>query len=450
MKNTYYLSLYALASAVFLNEFFAMPEHVFTTVVVGSLALFLISALSLTRGFQLYVSLIALLVGHGIIFSYQLDFNIWYSSLTKAVGIPVLFTAIPLISFPIKHGPYLESIESHLYARRHRTGLLFALLTLMHLALSVVLNIGSIPTMQGLINHIHFPKKYLTRLYTAGYAAYMVFSPFDGIVSMFLLYSAVSYSGYILAGGLMALTIVAVSIIFIQRDHALRQDVVQSMAALNPGAPNKKVYQLLLHIAVLIGLAVLADIRLPFSNRVYGVVVVLMGYSLVWAGLDQTLPQYWATLRRYSPNLLGFKSFLPFLVSTSFLGAAIAYTPLQEKIGSLIGGLYQVPQYFTIQLLILLTTALSLGGVHMLITLSTLALTISPPTIGLSPAAFALTLLTCWYIAMSVSPFVPFSVIVADTIAEKPVIITLKHNLPLALVMLFLAPAVILLINLLG
>jgi hypothetical protein len=164
-----------------------------------------------------------------------------------------------------------------------------------------------------------------------------------------------------------------------------------------------------------------------------------MGYSLVWAGQDQTLPQYWATLRRYSPNLLGFKSFLPFLVSTSFLGAAIAYTPLQEKIGSLIGGLYQVPQYFTIQLLILLTTALSLGGVHMLITLSTLALTISPPTIGLSPAAFALTLLTCWYIAMSVSPFVPFSVIVADTIAEKPVIITLKHNLPLALVMLFLA-----------
>ncbi|WP_428865068.1 hypothetical protein [Clostridium sediminicola] len=82
-----------------------------------------------------------------------------------------------------------------------------------------------------------------------------------------------------------------------------------------------------------------------------------------------------------------------------------------------------------------------------MVTITTLALTITPGIIGLSNVAFALTLLTCWYIAMSISPFVPFAVIVADTIGEKTVNVTFKYNLKYAITMLFAAPIIILLVN---
>ncbi|MGI6226722.1 MAG: hypothetical protein ACOYJ1_10745 [Peptococcales bacterium] len=83
----------------------------------------------------------------------------------------------------------------------------------------------------------------------------------------------------------------------------------------------------------------------------------------------------------------------------------------------------------------------------MMITVTTLALTVTPALIGLTNTAFALTLLTCWYMAMCVSPFVPFTLIVAETIKEKPLNIAFKHNLKFCLVMFFAAPALILLIN---
>lgn len=447
MKRVYYASMYLLFAVVFLNEIFYLKQSIFILLVTLGFILLLTSCLLITKGFQLYVSVASLLIGHLILFKYNLGFQVWYDSLAQTIGIPILFVAIPMISFPIKYGNYLESVENYVVSRRQKPSFLFSFLVLLHLALTVVLNIGSIPTMQKLLDHIKLPKKFLSRLYTAGYSSYVVFSPYDGLVNMILLMSSITYSEYFFNGLLMVIVIITISTLFIKMDKDLLEDLNNSLAHIKSDGARKKIYELLLHVVILIFLAFLGDRFIPLSNQLYIIAVIIIFYSLFWGFLIKGLNKYKDEIREYSANLLGFKSMLPFLISANFLGSMITYTPIKENISLMLMYLNSLPLYFIIQLFILLTMLLSMCGVHMMITVTTLALTVSPGIIGLSNGAFALMLLTCWYVAMSVSMFVPFTVIIAETVGEKPFSVTIKYNLKFALVMILIAPLVILFAN---
>lgn len=447
MKTLYVFSLYALFTLVYLHEFGMLPASVYQIGTTAAVLLLLISALSMTRGFLLYVSLISLAIGHKIVFSYNLGVEVWYSSLTKAMSIPVLFVVLPLLTLPLKYGRYLHAMERYVLAKRSAPGRMFAFLSLLLLALTVVLNIGSILTMQQLLENLRLPKKFLARLYTTGYAAYVVFSPYDAGIQMILLFASTTYSAYCFGGILMASVILIVSSLLVKTDRQLLHQIDLSLSDKQPQGAEKGVSELLIHIGVLIGLAFLADRFLPFSLPVYRIAVVIIGYSVLWSGFLHVLRDYGRELRHYRQHLLRYKSVLPFLLCTSFLGSTVSYTPFKTYIGEVVFALQSLPLYIVLQLLMLLTMALSVCGVHMMITVTTLAFTLPVEALGLSPPAFALTLLTCWLLAMSLSPFVPFAVIVAETIGTTPVNVTLKQNFPFALAMLFLAPAVILLVN---
>ncbi|MDN5323784.1 MAG: hypothetical protein PWQ67_2238 [Clostridia bacterium] len=447
MKKIYFFSMYFIFVLVYLNEFFNLNQNNFAILVSVGICFLLVSSLTMTRGFQLYVSIISLTLGHIILFKYNLGFNVWYSSLIKSIGIPVLFVVIPMISFPIKHGQYLKSVEDYVASKSEKPIFLFALLAITHLSLTIPLNIGSIPTMQKLLEKIKFPKEYLAHLYTAGYSSYMVFSPYDGVVNMVLLFTSLTYSEYFLSGLSMVILIIMVSAFFLKIDNKLLQQLNNTLSSIRSSGNDKKMYELLFHIFVLIFLAFLGESFIPFSNQLYIIAVIIIIYSTFWGFFLNALDKYRDELKKYCKNLLDFKSFIPFLISTGFLGSMISFTPLKDNIGSILLSLNSLPLYFIIQFFILLTIVLSLCGVHMMITVTTLALTITPEFIGLSNVAFALTLLTCWYIAMSISPFVPFTIIVADTIKEKPLNVTFKYNLKFSFIMLFIAPIIILLIN---
>lgn len=447
MKNIYFTSMYFLFVVIFINELFSVNQNLYILLTSIGILLFLISSLSLTRGFQLYVSLISLAVGHMIFLGYNLDFAAWHGSLTKGIGMPVLFVAIPLITFPIKYGNYLQAVEGYVASKREKPIFLFSILTIIHLFLSIVLNVASVTTLQKLLDKIELPKKYLARLYATGYSSYMVFSPYDGVVNMVLIFTATRYSDYFLGSLSMVILIISAASVFLKTDKKLLQDLQCSLASLEDRQVDKKVYELLLHIMVLIFLAFLGDRYIPFSNQLYTIAVIIIFYSTLWGFLLKALNKYKEELKGYSENLLGCKSFLPFLISAGFLGSMVSYTPLKDGIGNLLLALDSLPLFFIIQLFMVFTMFLSLCGINMMITVTTLAFTVTPAVIGLSNEAFALTLLTCWYMAMSISPFVPFAVIVADSIGDKPVNVTFKYNLRFSLVMLLLAPMVILLFN---
>ena len=447
MKKIYYFSMYLIFLIAYLHQFLFLPENSYVFLTSIGIFLLLLSTITMIRGFQLYISLISLAIGHLVLLSYSMGFDTWYYSITKSIGIPILFVAIPMISFPIKYGHYLESVEAYVASKRKKPFILFSLLATMVLALSLTLNIGSIPTMQNLLGKSKLPKKYLARLYTAGYSSYMVFSPYDAVVIMMLLFASVSYYQFFLAGLSMVCLIIGVSALLVRTDSALLEEVNSRLASQVEEVKGRKVYELLTHIVVLIALAFLSNILFPGINQMLIIALIIICYSIFWCRLVGAMDNLKEELKTYSSNLLGYKSFLPFLISATFLASIISNTPLKEIISLGLGYLNALPLYFVIQLLMVFTVALSLVGVHMMITVTTLAFTISPQIIGLGNVPFAMTLLTCWYLAMCISPFAPFAVVVGDTIGEKPFKVTLEYNRHFCLAMIILAPALIYLIN---
>ena len=164
----------------------------------------------------------------------------------------------------LKYGRYLHAIERYVLTKRSSPGRMFAFLSLLLLGLTVVLNIGSIPTMQQLLENLRLPQKFLTRLYTAGYAAYVVFSPYDAGIQMILLFASTTYSAYCFGGILMASVILTVSSLLVKTDRRLLHQIGLSLSDKQPQGADKGVSELLVHIGILIGLAFLADRLLPF------------------------------------------------------------------------------------------------------------------------------------------------------------------------------------------
>jgi C4-dicarboxylate transporter, DcuC family len=447
MRLLYSLSIYYIFTVTFLNEIVTVNTMLFKILLVAGILVLIISALSMTRGFQLWVSVICLLLGHILVFSNGLDFDVWYNSITKLSAIIVLFTVIPMISFPIKYGNYLDSIEGFLGKYRNRTSLLFIFMSILHTMLALTLDIGSIPTVQGLIGHINLPKKYLARLYTSGYASFIVFSPYSGLVNLLLLLAATSYAAYCLSGLVMLVFIVGASTLIIKFDRPLMEELKASMPKVKENFSMKKIYELIFGIVLLILIAVIAGELIPVSNVIYAIVLILIIYSLVWGFLIKILKSYKAEFKKYNNNILAFKSIIPFLICTGFLGAVVSETNLNAVIQSILSYLNIMPMYFVIFSLIFITMLCSVCGIHMMIPVITMAMTLTPSSLNLSPPAFVLTLLSCWYIAMSISPFAPFAAVVSETIEEKVLTITFKYNIMFSTIMLFVAPAVILLLN---
>ena len=447
MKRVYFFSIYLVFIVVFGNEVFRLPDQLYSILSITAIIILLIGALSIVRGFLLIISLLFLLIGHIIFYVYRLPAEIWIEALTKGIGMPLLFSVIPFLTFPLKKGTYFDSIKNHIDSNCDSPGSLFAFLSFFHFLMSIVINIGSIPTMQKLLDSSHLSKKYLSRLYTAGYASYIAFCPFDAVFNMILIFTGVPLINYIPAGVSMVVVIIFTSAILIKIDAVLHKESIKVSRDSNTPENRGTVFSILGHVLVLIFLASISHWIIPFSNSLYRIAALILIYSLIWGWRSKSFTNLAETLSDYHSCLVGYANFLPFLIAATFLGTVFSNTPIKNEIGQLLVLTNQFPLYFLLQSAMIITIILSLCGVHMMITVTTLALTVDPELIHLSPVAFTLSLLTCWIMGMVISPLVPFGAVVAQTIKEKTAIVTLKHNFRFTLVMLFLAPTVILLIN---
>jgi hypothetical protein len=338
----------------------------------------------------------------------------------------------------------------------------FLVLVCIQLLMTFVLNIGAIPTMQRLLDKARLPKRYLSLMYSTAYSSYMVVSPFDGLIQALILAAGSSYAAYVGRGLAMTGALMATGLVLLglsprsarpgqaDQDH-LPTDRDQPPEEQEPSPtahrkvpPGYRVLELAAHIVAMIALAVLFGRLVQLANPALGTAIVILVYVVFWLRLlGVSRIKLRGSLREYALALGGFRAFLPFLISASFLGALLAYTPLHQAIGSALTQLDRLPRYFLIQAIMAGTAVLSLAGVHMMITVAAIASALDPGKLGLDPAGFALFLLSCWFVAMNISPFVPFSTVVGEAIGENPATVALRYNSKMALLMLVIAPLVI-------
>ncbi|HUX12404.1 MAG TPA: hypothetical protein VMW87_05210 [Spirochaetia bacterium] len=443
----YAFSMYAICTIVIFEELSGASDASVKPFEAFAMVLFLAGALVVNRGSMFWLTVAGLIAGHVLLLAYHLPFSAWIGSISASAGIVVLFVAIPFLTLPMSDSRYLDSLKNFIRNRSLSGGSKFVLLVFLHLCMTFVLNIASIPALQKILDRADLPKRYLVRLYTAGYASYMVSSPFDGVVNMTLLLASVSYGTYIVRAVPMVIAIVVVSVLLLPSLFRSRPQTAEEPSPARNGS-SRGLLAFIAHVMVMIALVAAGNLFLHFRTPTLMTAILIALYALGWTGALGKIRLWTAELRSHNRRLLEYVNFLPFLVAMNFFGAVLAQTPAKAVIGSSIhelAGLF--PQYFALQIILGATVLLSLLGVHMMITITALAFSVAHASLGLTPSAYALFLLTCWYVAMSISPFVPFSAVVADAVGAKPFEVTFKYNLLFAAAMTAAGPAVVLLAN---
>ncbi|MCF7953635.1 MAG: hypothetical protein K9K78_06125 [Spirochaetales bacterium] len=444
-ENIYVLTMYLLLIIIFLNEFFA--ENSFLTYIKFLLVvIYLLVSLLQNKGFFLYGSLAALTVSMILISFLQLDAGIIVQALNENSGIIALFAAIPVLSVPATNKKYTEAIVAVSKNRKKNSFMFFIFLSVTHIFLSLLLNIGSIPAMQKLIEKTGLNKRFLGRLYTAGYSSYMVFSPFDGVINMILLFSAVTYAEFIPGGIIMALTIVFISAMlnYFEGKH----EAIDNSGSLETSKEHyASLIDFFVNIIVLIGITALVNAFAALKEPLLGTALIVILYSFFWSAKQKKLRTYFDSYKIQNNGTLKFKLFLPFIISLGFLAVILSKTDVNILIAGVVEKITIFPLGITLFLFIIIVMGLSLIGIHMMITIPTLALLIDPAVIGLDKNVFALLLLTSWFIAMAISPFVPFSAVVSDAVKTNPVKFSIGQNYKFSLIMALAAPAVLIMIN---
>lgn len=474
------VSLFAMAALAELG--WPGPAAVVIPLAALNLA-FIAVALSAVRGYNLVVSLVCLAASAAIAAAYKVPTATTLAAFNKSAAIAAFVAAIPVVALPIRLGGYVGAMEAFVAgsggaSRRGKAAeaLKYLTLTAVHFLMSVVLNIGSIPTMQRLLGRTGLSKRYLAAIYSAGYSCYMVLSPFDGLVNAILITAGTTYAAHFPGGLAMAAAIFGVGcatvIVGASRrapeapiqapaaeirapvgprdgaDPAVAAGAVDARRAESPAlmrsTPAGRILEFAAHLCAMIALSAAAGAFLPIRNRAVSMALVIIAYSSLWLAMLGVKP---ASLRGqgrlYVADLLGYRAFLPFLISAGFLGAMGAYTPLGGALGRFVESMSFLPKYFTLQAIMLAVAVLCVAGVHMMITVVALSTTLSPAILGISPPGFSLFLLSAWFVGMILSPFVPYVTVVAGEVGEKPSKVGLRYDLPLALAMLVIAPLII-------
>lgn len=447
MKSLYIFCMYFLFATVVLHQFLPVPEILYVFSSSVGLILFLLATLWRNRGFMQIASIAALVLGHALLIGYGLGFDAWHVSLTKGIVVPLLFVVIPLIAVPINNGGYLESLENFVVEHRNHVGLVFLTLAMVNLALAIALNVASIIIFQRLLDPLDMPRKYLARLYMTVYGAYMVFSPYDPVINMFLFYQGVPYAEYFPAGLMLVATIMCIGVFLVRMDRSMLKELDKRLPQASGTHSTRKLGELMAHVLILIFLAFLGSHLLPDTPTVFIVAGIIVVYSLIWTALLGVSADLQKELGRYNDNFEDYVQFLPFLIALSFFGSAVSMTPVSAHIGEFLAYLSLMPPYFIGLSIMTLVAVLSSCGIHMMIPISTLALTVIPGSIGLTPVAFVGLLLASWVSGMIISPLIPFTVITGATIKVKPTIVAYRWAPAMLISWLVVAPAVILAIN---
>jgi len=421
------VSILGLIAVVFMREFFDLN---FLNIIETIFLIFVIvTCIILAKGPAFYLSLLGLLTGHLLLYKYDMGFDIWLDGMTKNIPLAILFVMVPVLSIPLKQGGYLKVFNYYISKYRNRSSGLFLVLTGLVFSLGSLTNLGSIRITHDLVKEAKFPTKFLAKVYAVGFAASIAWSPYFGSVNLILHYTGVSFSRYVIFGLIYSFCILLAGNLLFYTDLTSKNEVrMRSKLNQKVRDDNKKIKQLVLNLVGLLATVIIGEKIFDFSNMMLLVGVIAVFYAALWAILIKKFTFFLQELKGYDKKILQVKNEIVFFISVGFFGVVLANTPLQNFIEKFFQSISGFSTFFLVEIIIIITALLSSIGIHQVITITALGLSLQPGVLGLSDLSFALTLLASWIVAMIVSPFAPFNIIAGGLLKESPFHIGFKWN----------------------
>ncbi|MGI6225388.1 MAG: hypothetical protein ACOYJ1_03950 [Peptococcales bacterium] len=446
LEKVYVISVVFLLAIIFLKEFvdFAFLDNIG----VAFLMLVLIPGVILAKGIPFYMSVVSLVLGHILLFKYNMPYSIWLEGITKNLPLATIFLMVPILSIPLKEGGYLETVNFLISKNISKTCGLFFTISSSLFGLASIANLGAVRVFHDLIKDVKLPVRFLGKAYCAGFSGCIAWSPYFASVNLVLYYTGVPFNEYFLVGFIYGLIVLVTGNLLFIRDRVCQNEVKsQTHVIQEPEDSKKKFKYLMLNLIGLFIAVIIGEKYFNFSNMMFWVSMLALVYAFIWSFLIGKFKEFLVQMGNYDQKIVQVKNELIFFLCVGFIGVILANTPLQGIIESFFTIISGYSTFIVVELIIVVTALLSAIGIHHVITLTAIGLSIQGHILGLSDITYSLTLIAAYTISMITSPFAPFNIISGGLFNESSFVVSLKWNRIFAITLVPISGIFIIVLN---
>lgn len=436
--------LLTLAFSYMLYSFFSLPLDLFLVSLVV-LAFFI--SLPWMATFPKVMSGALVIFGNLLFFIYDGKGDYWVASILNNVALVSLFITVPLLSYPLKNGGYIEYMDYLVVHFLKKDKKRIAFVTAITCIVSSFLNLGSLRVMYDLFAvRFRYMNKVFVRSLVQGFSLAAFWSPYFAGVAIILHLVGVSFISFFIYGLVMVilcyLTSTGINFIYLSKEKPTFTDQVavsidEEKADLSPKTiQHKRGIEL---IIAFIGLFLaLFFLEKWFQYNVLLLISILaILYSIIWSLAIKKIKEFAFSLKDYfteiAPNV-HTESIM--IISATFFSQMVLLTDFPDYLSSLFFSISQLSLILTV-ITIILTCVISSFFIHQVLPISIFATTLSPDVIGLKPELYVLTLVISWGITPLLSPVSAANLLASNLFKTKALEIgfwNLKYTFSIILV----------------
>ncbi|NLT95464.1 MAG: hypothetical protein GXW85_08045 [Clostridia bacterium] len=426
-----------------LNSFFPLDSLKYF---LGGLTLFIIiSGLGFMSSFNKYVSVV--LIGLGTLFLsiYPNTFVDFCNALIHNVGIVALLLAIPLLEIVFHYDDY-EKYVMNLAAKYMNTELKFYSLTSFFTSFfGVFINLGSIPFVYQLfLKHSeNFSENLMYKAINRGFFSNMLWAPSCIAVAVIIEYFNLSWQ-QIAPVGLTLAVLAHILAAGIEKIVSLKNKKRVFISVVESSINTGEVFKLFILVFILIFSVIVLDL---LTGKSFLVIMCLISLfvpfilSIVYKKFNtftDGIKEYYVSLDDKHNEFILFSAI-------GYFAYALQNTNIGEYIAFLLNAWGFNSPLTVIPLFIFLVLVLSIIGVHPIITISTIASTVSIEQLPISLEQLAFSLLIGYSLYQLVSPFSTAVLVLTSLTHKNPLDVSIKINK--IYVVLFVALSALILAN---
>ncbi|MBT2689779.1 hypothetical protein J7I93_16450 [Bacillus sp. ISL-47] len=446
--------LLTLALSYMLYSFFSLPLDLFLVSLV--VIAFLIS-LPWMAVFPKVMSAALLVFGNMIFFLYGGNVEYWIASILNNVALVSLFITVPLLSYPLKNGGYIEYMDYFVVNFLKKDMKRIAFVTAITCIVSSFLNLGSLRVMYDLFSvRFKYLNKVFVRSLVQGFSLAAFWSPYFAGVAIILHLVGVSFVSFFGYGLVMViicyLTSVVINLRFLSKEVSTNSAPYVAVSLEEDGSKKqtKKVEHkrgielIIAFIGLFLALFFLE--KWLHYNVLLLISILAISYSIVWSLAINKIKEFAFSLKNYftevAPNV-HTESIM--IISATFFSQMVLLTEFPAYLSSLFSSISEISLILTV-ITIILTCVISSFFIHQVLPISIFATTLSPDVIGLKPELYVLILVISWGITPLLSPVSAANLLASALFKTKPFEIGI-WNIKYALSVILVSSVSIYLIN---
>ena len=473
---------FAFGISYLANVFLASPllYDVNTLLLVVVLILSFLAA----KGTSRLIAIVMFLVGAGLLVFAQASLHDWEDALQENAFLIAMFIMVPLISIPVRHGGYLESLRYLFTQHADTKGRYYGLVSIMASFLGVLVSIASVPLTYEVARAGRFSKntRLLGTALSRGFATCLIWSPTTATAALALSLTGANWLAFAPAGiaccfiaGAVGWLMVEASGLKKRRKPAKAREGKDAEAAIaheptnddehaattgvgmraietqgsDPEADNspdpenpaeakldvRKLAELIVFSIAFIGV-VMAVAHLCSISVIVSVALVSLVFPILWMACIKSLPTLHVQIGNeyIAQKLPQVKGQIILFTAAGVLAAGIG----ASGIGTLL--VQNLMQLIGHDVLVLTVLVLVLGvivagiGVHPIVYTAVIGGSLVASQVGVTPEYLALLLCVTWALGNAACPTSANTIAVSQLVDCSPFKLSWNWNIPYVLV----------------